>query len=103
MSLSTLAVMGKIQKNVCAKVRPVDLTNKKTQSKTNTPPFMKVVYTSNIRLVALLLAQLSLRSKHHASKHTFSYHVVLAIRTSPCVKLLQNYGEAIHISFLRPS
>ena len=32
MSLSTLAVMGKIQKNICTKVRPVDLINKKTQS-----------------------------------------------------------------------
>ena len=42
-SLSNLAIMGKIQKNICNKVKRVGLINIDTKGITNTPPFMKVV------------------------------------------------------------
>lgn len=43
-SLFNPAAMGKIQKNIKTKVRPVGLINIKTKGTPNIPPFMKVVY-----------------------------------------------------------
>lgn len=43
-SLFNPAAMGKIQKNIKTKVRPVGLINTETKGIQNIPPFMKVVY-----------------------------------------------------------
>ena len=43
-SLTNLAVMHKIQKNIWTKVRLVGLININTKEWQNKPPFMKVVY-----------------------------------------------------------
>ena len=42
-SLSNLAIMGKIKKNICTKVKRVGQINIDTKGITNTPPFKKVV------------------------------------------------------------
>ena len=46
-SLTNLAAMRKIQKNIWNKVRPVSLININTKDWQNKPPFMKVVYSGH--------------------------------------------------------
>ena len=43
-SLTSLAAMRKIQKNISTKVKLVGLININTKKLQNNPPFMKVVY-----------------------------------------------------------
>ena len=50
-SLSNLAAMGKIQKNISTKVRPVGLINAITKEQQNTPLFMKVLYNKYFLLL----------------------------------------------------
>jgi len=46
-SLTNLAAMRKIQKNIWTKVRLVGLININTKEWRNKPPFMKVVYSGS--------------------------------------------------------
>ena len=62
-SLTNLAAMRKIQKNIWTKVRLVGLININTKEWQNMPPFMKVVYVTAFLPTGLFLAYFFFRER----------------------------------------